>query len=93
MLEQCTIPSLGNDHLILEAKRVGLLRSRLGDSIVINHPVGYRPETLAEKGLIDCIIVDTEDGFSQLGMMRQFLSQDLGFLQGSPRHGEFHIPG
>lgn len=64
--------------LVLEARRVGVLRSRLDESIVIYHPVGYRPQTLAEMGLIDCIIVETEDGFSQLGMMRYFLSQDLG---------------
>lgn len=67
--------------LILEAKRVGVLESRSGGSIVIYHPVGYRPQTLAENSLVDCIIVDTEDGFSQLGMMRQFLSQDLGLKE------------
>lgn len=77
-LKSIRSPLLETDHLILEAKRVGILQSRLGESIVINHPVGYRPHTLAEKSLIDCIIVDTEDGFSQLGMMRRFLSRDLG---------------
>lgn len=72
---------LETDYLILEAESVGVLQTRLGEDIIINHPVGYRPQTLAERGLIDCVIVDTEDGFSQLGMMRHFLSEDLGLTE------------
>lgn len=66
------------EHLILQAKRVAVLRSELGENIVINQPVGYSVETLAERGAIDCVIADTEDGFSPLGQMRSFLSHDLG---------------
>lgn len=69
------------EGLILEAKRVGVFRSGLGESVIINHPVGYRIETLAEAGIIDAIIADAEDGFSQLGMMRRFLSMDLGLKE------------
>jgi hypothetical protein len=68
-------------HLILEPKRVGFFRSRLGEAIVINHPVGYSAQMLTERNLVDCIIVDTEDGFSQLGGMRRFLSRDLGLYE------------
>lgn len=69
------------DYLILESKSVGVLQSRLGENIIINHPVGYRLQTLAGRGLVDCVIMDTEDGFSQLGMERQFLSNDLGLIE------------
>ena len=72
---------LETDHLILDAKSVGVLQTRLGEDIIINHPVGYSIQTLAERGLVDCVIADTEDGFSQLGMMRHFLSEDLGLIE------------
>jgi len=58
--------------------RVGVLRSRSGESTVINWSVGNSPKTLVKRGLIDCVIVETEDGFSQLGMMRRFLSHEIG---------------
>jgi hypothetical protein len=38
-------------------------------------------ETLAPSGLIDAIIVDTEDGFSQLGGMRRYVAADLGLQE------------
>jgi hypothetical protein len=69
---------LAPSYLILQKENVGLFRSKLDEDIVINHIVGYRASTLAEHGLIDCIIVDAEDGFSQLGKMREFVSLDLG---------------
>lgn len=69
------------EHLILDAASVGVLRSHQGQAIVVNHPVGYSLRTLAERGLVDCVIVDTEDGFSQLGGMRHFLSRDLGLAE------------
>lgn len=69
------------DFIILEPKSVGVFHSRLDEDIIINHPVGYKPQTLAEKGFVDAVIVDTEDGFSQLGMMRRFLSADLGLAE------------
>ena len=72
---------MATDVLILDPRCVGILHSRLGENIVINHPLGYHPQQLAEGRVIDCIIVDTEDGFSQLGMMRRFLSEDLGLYE------------
>lgn len=69
------------DYLVLEAKSVGVLQTCLGESIIINHPVGYLLQTLVQRGLVDCVIVDTEDGFSQLGMMRHFLSKELGLKE------------
>lgn len=67
--------------LIFDAKRVGVLKSRLGERIIIKNPIEYRVQTLAERGAIDAVIVDTEDGFSQLGTMRRFLSEDLGLTE------------
>ncbi len=69
------------DTLVLEAKNVGVLHSHLDENIIIYHPVGLHVKTLAEKNLIDVIIVDSEDGWSQLGMMRRFLSADLGLRE------------
>lgn len=69
------------NYLALEARSVGVLQSRLGENIIINHPVGYQLQTLVQRGLVDCVIVDTEDGFSQLGMMREFLSAELGLTE------------
>lgn len=69
------------DHLILGAESVAVLGTRLGESVVINYPVGYKLATLAESGLVDCVIADTEDGFSPLGMIRSYLSEDLGLKE------------
>lgn len=57
------------------------MRSILGEDVIINHSIGHRLETLGQNGLVDAVIVDTEDGFSQLGMMRQFLASDLGLQE------------
>lgn len=67
-----------SDHQVVDEMRLGVLRSRSGESTVINWSVGNSPQTLVERGLIDCVIVETEDGFSQLGTMRRFLSHELG---------------
>jgi len=48
--------------LPLDAKNVGILQSHSGERIVINHLVRYGVETLAERGIVDCIVVETEDG-------------------------------
>lgn len=69
------------DILVLEAKSVGMLHSRLGEDIIIYHPIGFHIRTLAETNLVDAIIVDTEDGFSQLGTARRFLSVELGLAE------------
>ncbi len=77
---------MSSNQFLLDANDVGVLHSHTGQHIVINHVIeshgsigGPRSvKNLAEIGLIDAIIVETEDGFSQLGMMRRFVSWDLG---------------
>ncbi len=76
---------MSSNQFLLDANDVGVLRSRTGENIVINHVTGSHGvcgprsvKDLAEIGFIDAIIVETEDGFSQLGMMRSFVSRDLG---------------
>jgi hypothetical protein len=69
------------DTLVLDAKNVGVLHSHLDENIIIYHSFRGDVKTLAEKNLVDVIIVDSEDGFSQLGMMRRFLSADLGLRE------------
>jgi len=67
--------------LPMDSQSVGVLHSRLGEDVAIYHPLGYRFETLVNNGLVDAVIVDSVDGFSQLGRWRDFLSGDLGLDQ------------
>ncbi len=76
---------MSSNQFLLDANDVGVLRSRTGENIVINHVTGSHGysglrsvKNLAELGLFDAIIVESEDGFSQLGAMRSFVSWDLG---------------
>lgn len=69
------------DPMILDANRVETLRLRSGGDIRFIHPVGCKLSTLVERGLVDCVISDTEDGFSPLGQMRSFLSLELGLKE------------
>lgn len=62
---------------LLKPECVGVLRSLLGEDVIINHAIGCRIETLAQSGLLDAFIVETEDGFSELGQARRFLARDL----------------
>ena len=64
--------------MILNKENVTSIRTRLGEDVVINYLQNCSINTLVEEGLIDTIIVDSEDGFSHLGMMRSFLSAELG---------------
>ena len=66
---------------LLKPECVGVLRSLLGEDVIINHAIGCRIETLAMSGLIDAFIVETEDGFSELGQARRFLARDLGLQE------------
>ena len=66
--------------MILNKENVTSIRTRLGEDVVINYLQNCSIKTLVEEGLIDTIIVDSEDGFSHLGMMRSFLSAELGLL-------------
>jgi len=72
---------LATSPLILDPASVGVLRTGLGERVVVNHLVQYRLETLVRSGTVDCVIIDTEDGFSQLGMMRHYLAAELGLME------------
>jgi hypothetical protein len=69
------------NNYLLKPECVGVLRSLLGDDVLINHSIGFQIETLAQSGLLDALIVETEDGFSQLGCERRFLATDLGLQE------------
>ncbi len=69
------------NELILSPEHVTAITTRLGENVIINHMPRFKLQTLAEQGVVDTIIVDSEDGFSQLGMMRRFISVDLGIAQ------------
>jgi len=48
-------------------------------SLLISHSFDRRLEQVLSEGEIDCLIADSEDGFSQLGQERHFLSEELGY--------------
>ena len=54
-----------------------VLETRLGETVAVHQSIGFKLETLAESGLVDCVIADAEDGFSPLGQIRSFLASDL----------------
>lgn len=64
--------------MILTPEQVGVIRSPCGRDVVVNHVERSRVEYLVDAGLVDCLIVECEDGFSDLGMMREFVSAELG---------------
>jgi hypothetical protein len=47
--------------------------------LAIHHTTNLRLEQLLDQGSVDCFIADSEDGFSQLGEERRFLSEELGY--------------
>jgi hypothetical protein len=47
--------------------------------LVVHHTTSQSVEQLLDQGSIDCLIADSEDGFSQLGEERRFLSEELGY--------------
>jgi len=63
---------------ILGSNDLAAIKTGLGEDVIIYHMPRYNLQALAEQGIVDAIIVDSEDGFSQLGQMRGFLSTDLG---------------
>lgn len=67
--------------LILQSENVQSFKTKLDEHVVVNHVVGYRFETLLAAGVADCVLVESEDGFCQLGKMREFLSNELGLAQ------------
>lgn len=64
--------------LILPSENVTSIRMKCGDDVAINHLFRHRIETLVQEGFVDALVVDSEEGFSQLGDMRKFLSEELG---------------
>ena len=64
------------------------------ENLLIKHAVAIRGiEQLIQKREVDCLVIECEDGFCQLGGMRSFLSEELGMdernlvkyiLDGSP---------
>lgn len=64
--------------MILKKEDVTSIRTHLGEDVVINYLRDCGINTLVDEGLIDVIIVDSEDGLSHLGGMRVFLSEELG---------------
>jgi hypothetical protein len=76
MVQSMKHPQVFNQVML--AGQVGALHVAPGYDVVVNHPVGLRVETLIKMSLVDALIVDSEDGFSQLGQMRDFVSADLG---------------
>ena len=46
--------------------------------VPISHFVNHSIEKLIEAHNIDVILIEPEDGFSQLGNARAFLTRDLG---------------
>jgi hypothetical protein len=55
-------------------------------TLPIHHSFGKRLEEVLLNEEIDCLVADSEDGFSQLGEERQFLSQELGYADTSLNH-------
>ena len=64
--------------MVLTSEQVGVLRISPGIDVAVNHTIGVAARTLVNEGLVDSLIVDSEDGFSDLGMMREFVSLELG---------------
>ncbi len=52
-------------------------------NLTIRHVPGLDLQGLIRKERVDCLIADSEDGFSQLGKAREFLSEDLGYADTS----------
>ena len=51
----------------------------MNSNLTIRHVLEQDLQTLISKENVDCLIADSEDGFSQLGSAREFLSEDLGY--------------
>lgn len=73
--------SLSEEVKILSKVRTRSLQCAQGHAVDIHHYTGSLVPLLAKHRLIDCVIVESEDGFSQLGMMRSFVSSDLGLTE------------
>ena len=72
---------MASDHPLLGPKSAVVLGTRFGESVAIYNSGHFKLATLAESGLVDCVIADAEDGFSPLGMLRSYLSEDLGISE------------
>jgi hypothetical protein len=64
--------------MVFTSEQVEVMRISPGRDVVVNHVVGVGAETLITEGVVDALVVDSEDGFSDLGGMRDFVSAELG---------------
>lgn len=58
--------------------RTGVLINSRGDETYVAHHVSHRLDYLIDSGLMDTLIIEPEDGFSQLGGVRSTLEDLLG---------------
>jgi hypothetical protein len=49
-----------------------------GGIVTVGHILSLTIDDLVQSGQIDCLIIECEQGFSQLGQMEDFLTMDLG---------------
>lgn len=57
-------------------------RTARRENLLIKHAVAIRGiEQLIQKREVDCLVIECEDGFCQLGGMRSFLSEELGMAE------------
>ena len=63
-------------------KTSAIYKTKLGSDLLIRHVIGYDAvKKLLQAKDVDCIVIECEDGFSQLGMIRSLISRDLGLNQ------------
>lgn len=61
------------------------------ENLEFKHTIGHDFASLFESHRSDCLIAESEDGFSQLGGIRQFLSRELGYQDTSL--WQYYVPG
>lgn len=59
----------------------GYLHNRHNEKILVHHDHQTPLSQLVESGQVDTLIIEPEDGFSQLGMSREYISEQLGLSQ------------
>lgn len=59
----------------------GILHNRFNENISIKHYVDDARAEFIKKGEVDCLLIEQETGYSQLGTIANFLAQDLGLQQ------------
>ena len=64
-------------------KTSAVYKTKSGSDLLIRHVIGYSGDIkkLLQAKEVDCIVIECEDGFSQLGEIRSLISEDLGLNQ------------